>query len=93
MDRLVILDADWVSPGSPIGWFSAFLWFKTTNPEAFDLLDDPLVDLQADIDELTYQMVRHGLRPYEVAAPPALQRRGALTVEAFPAAVLKLVLG
>jgi hypothetical protein len=73
---------------TPPGYDTAFSYFSLRLPEAFDLLDDPVNDVEADLGKLTLRTLLKGKEIKIVHAPSALRERGIRQTLAFPLLIM-----
>lgn len=73
---------------TPPGYDTAFSYFSSRLPEAFDLLYDPVIDVEADLGKLTLRTLLKGKEIKIVQAPSALRERGIRQTLAFPLLIM-----
>ncbi|MER8385279.1 hypothetical protein NKH14_07105 [Mesorhizobium sp. M1380] len=77
----------------PAGYDTVLSYFARTNPEALDLMGDPIADTQRDGFWLTHQASRRDIQVISVEAPAPLKEIGIEKVNAYPLELLRERLG
>ncbi|MER9605386.1 hypothetical protein [Mesorhizobium sp. M0243] len=83
----------YASPDVPAGYDTVLSYFAKTNPEALDLMGDPIADTQRDGFWLKHQASRRDIQIISVEAPAPLKEIGIETVNAYPLELLRERLG
>lgn len=83
----------YASPGLPEGFNTVLGYLAEVNPEALDLMGDPVADTQRDGYWLKHQASRRDIQIVSVEAPAPLKDVGIETVNAYPIELLRKRLG
>ena len=83
----------YASANVPEGYDTVLGYFSKTDPEALDLLSDPVVDTLRDDHWLLHQANRREIRVAKVSAPAAMKEFGIEMINTYPLALLKERLG
>ncbi|MER8418759.1 hypothetical protein [Mesorhizobium sp. M1329] len=83
----------YTSPEVPAGYDTVLNYLARTNPEALDLMGDPVADTQRDGFWLKHQASRRDLQITSVEAPAPLKEVGIEMVNAYPIELLRERLG
>ncbi|KAA3452749.1 hypothetical protein C7I87_00795 [Mesorhizobium sp. SARCC-RB16n] len=83
----------YASADLPAGYNTVLGYLAEVNPEALDLMGDPIADTQRDGYWLTHQASRKDIQIVTVEAPAPLKAVGIDTVNAYPIELLRKRLG
>ncbi|PBB68123.1 hypothetical protein CK228_13515 [Mesorhizobium sp. WSM4312] len=83
----------YASPDLPVGFNTVLGYLAEVNPEALDLMGDPIADTQRDGYWLTHQASRRDIQIISVEAPAPLKAVGIEMVNAYPVELLRKRLG